>query len=179
MATVAVHAQSGGHIGIYSDNPGFSDCSLYETVGVADEIYIVHVLAVEANTAQFRLIHNWTNASLAGVSFGANLHIGDIFAGVTVTYVGCKPLPHLLATLTFIPITATPGCRVLEIVPDPALPSGEIEVVDCDSNVLAANGGRMCINEYLCCEIGPWPEHCERPVAAEATTWSEIKALYR
>lgn len=171
--------QSGGHIGVYSDNPGFSDCELYEVLYATNSFYIVHVLLPEANTAQFMVVHNWDNAVVGSVDYYGNLQLGDMYTGVTVTYVGCKPLPHLLARLDFIPVSPTPDCTFVRVLPDPSLPSGQVEVVDCMSNVLHATGGYACVNTPQCCECGQVPEHCELPVATRETTWGAIKALYR
>lgn len=170
----------GGHIGLYSDSPGYSDCNLTEAIYVTNSIYVVHTVVAQAYTAQFAVIHNWDNTIVGSVSYEGNLAVGDIYEGVTVTYIGCQPLPHLLAVLRFIPLSPTPECTFLVVVPDPAVASGQIEVVDCDSNVLYATGGYACINMPLCCVIGGGiPDYCELPVATEATTWGQVKALYR
>ena len=102
MCASLAFAQTGGHIGLYSDEPGYSDCFLQEALFVNNYIYVVHVLAPEANTSQWMVTHNWTAISGA-VTYYSNLNLGDVYTGVTVTYVGCKPLPHALATLAFIP----------------------------------------------------------------------------
>lgn len=171
MCASLASAQSGGHIGLYSDNPGFSDCFLQEALFVNNYIYAVHTLLPEANTSQFMVTHNWT-AIAGAVTYFSNLNLGDIYTGVTITYVGCKPLPHALATMAWIPIAATPPCTVLfEVVPDPALASGQIEAVDCSANVLFATGGKLYVNgnDVDCpCEVG-----------TEESSWSKIKALYQ
>jgi hypothetical protein len=163
-------AQTGGSIGLYSDSPGYSDCNLVEALYVTNSIWVVHVLLPEANTSQFMVTHNWT-AILGSVFYHGNLNLGDPYTGVTITYVGCKPLPHLLCELQFIPIAATPPCTVyFNVVPDPALPSGQIEVVDCSSNVRYATGGELVVNAN---------ENCPCFDKTEETTWSKLKGLYR
>lgn len=170
LFTAPALAQSGGSIGLYADNPGFSDCNLLETLYVTNQIFVVHVLLPEANTSQFMVTHNWT-AIQGAVVYHSNLNLGDIYTGVTITYVGCKPLPHLLATLEWIPVAPTPPCTVyFEVVPDPVLPSGQIEVVDCSSNVLFATGAWLVVNGN---------ETCLCFDRTEETTWSQLKALYR
>jgi hypothetical protein len=169
--TNPLHAQSGGHIGVYADNPGFSACHLQEALYVTNSIWVVHTLIAEANTSQFMVTHDWT-AIVGSVFYHGNLNLGDPYTGVTITYVGCKPLPHLLCELQFIPIAPTPPCgATFNVVPDPALPSGQIEVVDCSSNVLFATGGIMYINgNGIDCSCEP---------ATEQSTWSRLKALYQ
>jgi hypothetical protein len=167
----------GGHIGIYSDNPGFSDCNLAEAFGPPMECYVVHTLIAQANTSQFKILNTWA-AFPGSQSFGGNLFIGStvgnsIYEGGTITYVGCKPLPHLLATLQFFfGGVFEPPCTVgLTVVPDPILPSGQIEVVDCDgSTIHFATGGLLWINGN--------PIDCGCEPATEETTWSRVKALY-
>jgi hypothetical protein len=162
---------SANHIGLYSD-PGYSDCNLAPVLYATNTIYVVHTLAATGNTAQFMITHNWT--ALAGaISWGSNLTLGDPYTGITVTYVGCKNLPYLLGTLGFIPLAADPQCAVsFQVVADPAVASGSVEVVDCFATIQLATGGTLTVNgdENLCpCEI----------VGTEETNWSKIKALYQ
>lgn len=178
LAAAPALAQQGGLIGIYPDNPGFMECNLTETVGVSNYVYVVHTIYPEATQSQFMLLHNWVEAALVGVDYGTNLHVGDIFTGVIVMYGGCKPLPHLLVTITFLPTAATQGCRLFQVLADPATFSGSIETVDCQGNTLIGAGGLMCVNEPLCC-ISADPYDCQPPLASEQSTWSRVKALYR
>jgi len=173
VAAGAASAQFGGHIGLYSDSPGYSDCNLHETLYVTNIVYVVHTLAASGNTAQFKVVNNWPGPIQGAISWGTNLTLGDVYTGITVTYVGCKALPYLLGTLGFIPISATPPCGgSLEVVADPAVASGSVEVVDCNSNVLLATGGQMYVNtDYISCYCGADP--------TEQSNWSRIKALYR
>lgn len=163
-------AQSGGRIAIYSDELGFSDCNLVETVGAVNSVYVVHELATEANTVQFSIQVEWAGAILAGEDYGTNLHLGNPTNGVTVTYVGCESLPHLVARFDFVPVVATPACGGrLTVAPDPTIASGEIEVVDCSSDVSTALGGALTINGGDGCPC--------RPEITEAS-WGRMKSLY-
>lgn len=171
MCASLASAQSGGHIGLYSDSPGYSDCFLTEALYLNNSIYVVHSLAVEANTSQFMVQHNW-GAIAGATTYGANLNLGDPYTGVTITYVGCKPLPYLLCTLNFIPVAPTPPCTAeFQVVPDPVLVSGVIEVVDCDTNVLPGTGGTLIVNGNA--------DDCPCDNATQETSWSKIKALYQ
>jgi hypothetical protein len=168
--------QDGGLIAIYSDNPGFSDCNLVETQGVPNNVYVVHSNRPTANTAQFKVENNW-GAFPGAVSFGSNLWINStpgnsIYEGGTITYGGCKNLPHLLATLQFFLAGETPACTAtLTVVPDPTLASGEIETVLCDeTTILYCAGGFLTINGD--------PIDCPCGVGTEETSWSRVKALY-
>jgi len=164
---------SANHIGLYSDDGGYSNCNLNETLYVTNTVYVVHSNAVEGNTSQFKVAKTW--GALAGaVEYGGNLNLGDMLTGVTITYVGCKPLPHLLGTIGSIPVAATPACTVaFTVVPDPVLPSGQIEVVTCSNQVLFGTGGNLTVNgNAIDCP-------CINAPAAESTSWSKIKALYQ
>lgn len=171
-----------GYISI-SSYPSSPHCVLMETPYTFNTIYVVHTLNhTGVNTVQFKIRHNWSEPLLWEVNYIRNLHIGNIFTGVTVTYVGCKTQPHLIVQMTFLVLSPTPGCRVFEVVPDPAVASGEIEVVDCNYNVLYATGGFLCVNEPDCWCVSEYydpPAHCQPPVSTEETTWGSIKALYR
>ena len=162
--------QSGGRVATYSDNPGFSDCNLNEVLYSVNSVYLVHELALEGNTAQFMVQVDWPGAVVAGVDYSSNLFLGDIYTGVAVTYVGCAPLPHLVARLDFIPMVATPACGgSIEVVADPSLSSGDIEIVDCNSSVASAVGGVLSINGTIDCPCAS--------VITEAS-WSRVKSLY-
>lgn len=182
LFTATASAQSGGMIALFSD-VGYSDCNLTENVLVTNYVYVVHFLVAEAQTSQFMVDNHWATALVAGVNYASNLKLGDIFTGVAITYVGCKPLPHLLATITFIPLQATAPCYALEVVPDPVLASGEIEVIDCANNVLYGYGATMCVNIPECCLISASQASVSlgdcAPVGAQSSTWGGIKALYR
>lgn len=180
MCSSLAFAQNGGHIGIYSDAPGYTDCNLVEAPGAPNLVYVVHNTAAQANTSQFKVDNNW-GAFQAGENSGGNLFIAStlantIYDGGTITYVGCKPLPHLLVTLTLIPFVPSGPCPgglagALAVVPDPVLPSGQIEVVDCDgSTVWFATGGVLSVND---------DGNCQCVVATEETSWSRIKAMYQ
>jgi hypothetical protein len=180
LTGVGAFAQSGGHVGLYSDYPGFSDCNLVETVGVVNAIYVVHVLLPEASASRFRVVHNWHQAAVLSTEYHSNLTSGSIYTGTTVTYPGCETIPYLIATLQLLPSSPVPPCAVyFYVLPDPAAGSGHIETFDCASAMLPATGGAMSVkgNEVDCpCffvwEYPPW-------VATEATTWGAVKALYR
>lgn len=172
----------GGAILLFSDNPGFSECTLTETVFATNYVYVVHVWMAEANTVSgFWVDVDWPNAIVGPVSYANNLHLGDIYSDVAITYVGCKPLPHLLAVLEFIPTSTTPLCGGrLEVRglggPFPE-PTRRPEVIDCDGNIHDALGGRFTVNPAEFCA----PHHvgwCGQ-VETEPTTWGKVKALYQ
>lgn len=177
MSEYAFAAQ--GVIKVIADPVHTDDHTLVEALNVVNPVYIVHTDWVSATEVRFKVAHNWNSAVVQSVDFGANLYLGDIFGGVDVVYVGCKPLPHLIATINFIPSETSPQCTLVYSTADPSTPSGRIEVVDCSGVTRYAAGSYLCVQQsdsYYCEELGPG---CELPVAAEANTWGGIKALYR
>jgi hypothetical protein len=175
LASVVL-AQTGGHIGIYSDNPGFSDCNLTEVVGQINAVYVAHTTTPNAWSAQLKIQDNW-GAFPAGEHYSSNLFIpstssGLITDGGTVVYGGCRPLPHLVVMLLWaVQAPSGPCGGTLVVVPDPAVSSGQIEAVACDGvTALTATGGILIINRAFGCP-------CD--VATEETSWSRIKAMYR
>lgn len=177
-AAVPPSARAAGAINLYAD-PNYSQCVLYEQVGVPNSIYIVHELAPDANTSQFMVRDTW-GVPHTGQDYGSNLHLGDAYTGVTVTYTGCRALPYLVCTLSVTPLTPSGECPgqlgyAMEVVADPHLPSGQIEVVECDGLTIGyASGGKLGVNDQtgICSCI--WD-----PISTEATTWSKVKAMYR
>lgn len=160
-----------GHIGLYSDNPGWSNCNLNEALYASNYVYVVHNTAVTGNTAQFKIVNSWVGPLAGPVSWGTNLTLGDPYVGITVTYVGCKNLPYLLGSLAFIPLAPTPACTAyLEVVADPLVVSGSVETVGCDFTVYLSTGGKLTVNGN---------ETCPCFVGTEETNWSKIKALYQ
>jgi hypothetical protein len=174
MCASLASAQSGGHIGVYSDSPGYSDCNLVPALYAPNNVYVVHTMLPEANTATFRIQDDWASASIIrGAPVINGLTLGDLFTGITVTYGGCQALPYLIATIPYTPIAATPECfYALEVLPSPTVGSGQIEIVLCDgSTTVFATGGKLTVNGNETC---PCLE-----VATQETNWSKIKALYQ
>jgi len=102
-----------------------------------------------------------------------------MFTRVTVTYVGCKALPYLLATISVIPVSPTPPCTGFRVVPDPMAESGQIEAVDCAYNLLFASGGVLWINTPDCGLMCEPPDFCGAPLASERATWGRVKSPCR
>jgi len=168
--------QYGGVIGLYGESICYCDCNLNEVLNATNTVYVVHTMAAQANTAQFKIDNHWPAATVGPADWGSNLFLGDPYTGITVTYLGCQDLPYLLGTLSFVPTTPTPPCTAyLEVVADPAAASGRIEVVGCGLNVRIADGCRIVIN------VNPNDCPCTGgdPVAAEPSNWGRIKALYQ
>jgi len=192
MSASVVYAQPGGVIGLYSD-PAYCSCDLTPDVAYATyNVYVVHYLAANARASQWKLTNNITGALLneGPANWGTNLILGDLHAGVTVTYVGCKALPWLVATIPYF-YYGTPGtdptCTYsLFIEPDPGSASGQVESLDCDGVTQIATGLSltffgdpvMCPCSFANCRAcAAGNQSCI--VGTEQTSWSKIKSLYR
>jgi hypothetical protein len=127
---------------------------LHDPGGLITLDIVVDSWQPDMTTVSFLLdIPDCPELALVDVSYGSNLHLGSIETGVTVTFVGCKPLPHLVATLTFLS-TGVSECCYFEIEPHPESTTGEVEGWDCSSNkvllgtpafaIAPAGSGNIC-----------------------------------
>ena len=84
----------------------------------------------------------------------------------------------------------TPNCCCWDVTPDPSVPSGRIEMADCDFNLVYGTAGRAIINSTLDCQCWACASPacleafyaqttgCLLPVPAEESTWGRVKQLY-
>lgn len=174
MCSSLAFAQTGGHIGIYSD-VGYTDCNLVTVSGLT-LVYVVHTLAPTAQSSQFK-VDDTSGMTYLAENAGANVFIGStagntIREGGAYTYVTCRALPWLLTTLQYFTSGFEAPCAEMNVVADPAVGSGEILVVACDLAQSTATGGKFTINGNETCP-------CVETVSTEETNWSRIKALYQ
>jgi hypothetical protein len=171
MSASLASAQSGGHIGLFSD-PAGTNCNLVGAFGLAS-VYVVHTLAPSALSSQFKVQNN-TLMSFLGQSNGVNQYVGgpSILDGGAFTYVQCRATPWLITTLSFFYQGLTAPCSTLEVVADPAEASGQVLAVDCDLNLQFATGGKLTVNGNETCP-------CVETVSTEESSWSKIKAMYQ
>jgi hypothetical protein len=171
MSASLAFAQNGGHIGLYSDAPGYSDCNLVPIIGI-NNVYVVHTTSVTSTSAQFKVENNWLAALAFPPNWGTNLAIGDPYVGVAITYAGCKPMPYLLGTLQFFNQGVVGPCGAsLQVVADPVHPSGSVVTVDCDFVLQLATGGLLTVNGNAI--------DCPCIIGTEESSWSKVKALYQ
>ncbi|MFQ5510295.1 MAG: hypothetical protein ACE5EO_00445, partial [Candidatus Krumholzibacteriia bacterium] len=89
--------------------------------------------------------------------------------GVAVGYGQCVAAPIHNLTINYFASGSTPPCCAFTVDADPALPSGQIEVVDCSNNLLIGVGFVSTVNGNANCL-------CIDPV--EDSTWGRVKSLY-
>ena len=178
-------ASNGGSFDVivtYSQAPGFggtlrlandpngAECAIPDEPGLKP-IYVVHTNTPGATASQFSAP---APACLQMVylsdtpTFGVT--IGNSQTGVSVGYGACLGSPIQVLTINYFAQGLTPDCCLYPVLPDPNVPSGRIEVVDCSSALVLANGGDATVNENPGCPCGA--------LKTEQATWGQIKALY-
>jgi hypothetical protein len=163
-------AAGGGSFGLFGD-PGGTDCNVWDVVPSVVIIYVVHVMHTGAIGGQFSAPSPPCNLMIwLSDNWIMPVTIGDSQTGVSVGYGGCLAAPTLVLSMNFFAQGITPPCCTYPVLPDPAAPSGQIEVMDCASNLLYATGGRAIINPT---------DNCGCNVPVEETTWGRVKAMYR
>ena len=159
-----------GAIGMFVDAGTYVDCTGDDVGAALVPVYVVHHLTPGATAVQFRVV---PMAGFACVYTGEIIHvpvsIGNTQAGISASYGGCLPAPILIATINYFCQGMSPTCSYLEVIPDPAAPSGTIEVIDCSFVKLVGNGGVLNWNNDGSCD-------CYDPV--KNTSWGGVKALY-
>lgn len=165
-----------GYIGLYSDVVG-TDCTMTDVPGPCS-VYVVHKGTAGATLSQFMIQDVGLNSTifLNDVFSPGRLWTGSSHAGVVVTYGACYATDVLVITMQYLCQGTADPCATTRVVPDPAAPSGTIEVMDCasPSNTLVGNGSILNWNDTGSCNPG-----CGQIIPVEDTSWGEIKALYR
>ena len=76
-----------------------------------------------------------------------------------------------MLTIQFFASGATAPCCIFEVVADENAPSGQIEMVDCEENILFAVGQSGVINPDASCA-------CVDIVPVQESSWGKIKSLF-
>jgi hypothetical protein len=154
---------SGGVIGVFTDAAG-SNNRFPDPQGVI-QVHFIHNNHGGASACQFMLDPGETNWSFLGDTWSFPTVIGTSIGGVSIAYGGCRPAPTYLGSASFFG-TGSTVCRQIRIVPDPAAPSGQIEVVDCVFTKVFGQGG---VGHVTCEDVG---------IPVQHTTWGRIKSMY-
>ena len=172
LAASSVFAQAGA-INLFATPAGLS-CDLFDTVPGIFFAYAVHVLSPGATASQW-------SAPVPGCMIAAiwlsdtpvfGVTIGNSQTGVSIGYGGCLGSPIHVLTITLFAQALTTPCCVWSVLPNPNVPSGQIEVVDCGNNLLFSPSAPSAV-------VNPNPTcMCQPPLAAEETTWGQVKAIY-
>jgi hypothetical protein len=164
--------QGAGVIGLYADPTG-SNCNIIYGPSFV-QVFVVHTHTSGATASQFAAPKPacWTNAIWFSDVGLWPISIGNSQAGVSIGYGACHTSAiHLLTINYFATTPPTQSCCPYPVIAHPLEPSGEIVVVDCDDNLLAAKGAAAIIYPDASCL-------CESVVRVEETTWGRLKAMY-
>jgi hypothetical protein len=145
-----------GYIGLYSDVGG-TDCTMADVSGLC-YVYVIHKNAPGATSSKFMIQDIGLNSTifLNEVFSTGRIWVGSFHSGVVVSYGACYSSDVSLGTMEyFCQGTANP-CATTRVVPDPAAPSGTIEVMDCASppNTLVGNASILTWNDTGSCNPG-------------------------
>jgi hypothetical protein len=159
-----------GFIGLFTDF-SYTDCSVVDTPGEV-YIYAVHKASTGATASQFRIaVDAGMTCTPVSVIHNFPTTLGDPATGISISYGACYPSDILLFTWVFSCSGTSLPCSKLDVVPDPAVLTGTIEVFDCNHFKLVGGGGVMYVNPDGSCD-------CGEIVPVEETSWGQIKSLY-
>jgi hypothetical protein len=170
VASASLVFAQGGFIGLFGD-PGGTDCNLWDNVPGLCSYYAVHVAHAGASACQFA-------APAPGCYLGLWLSdtamfpvtIGNSQTGVAIGYGACLAAPVAVLAINYFCQALTPPCCVYRVQPDPNVPSGQIEMVDCN-NLLWPAGD-------LCAVVNPTADCPCWATPTEESTWGRVKSLY-
>ena len=166
MVSATMAFAQNGSIGIFADNAGTS-YNLPGAPGLA-YYYFVHCYALGATRSQWAAPAPtcMTAVRIADMPVFA-VNLGNTAAGITIGYGTCKTGTFHIMTTLYNVVSAETCCR-WDVVADPSLASGKIEIQDCEFDLTYGNGGHGWVN---------WTPACHE-VPTEDTTWGQVKALY-
>lgn len=168
LCASAVYGQA-GYIGMYEDVT-YLDCFFDDTSPGLKHVYVVHKYAAGATASQW-MLENYGMACTYLAEYSPFITIGDAFNGISVAYGGCFFSDILLLDISYFCEGLSPVCAAIYVVPDPAAPTGEIEVVNCSATKLIGRAEWLMVNPNDGCN------YCVS--AVQETSWGQLKALYR
>ena len=176
FAAASIHAQE-NVIGLFSDSRG-CPCEITDHVPALITVAVLHVGSPGAVASQFSAprpscfqVFHLSDVTVFPVTIGSSQ------TGVAIGYDQCRTGTFQILTINYFGQGMTGECCYYPVLPDPNSASGQVEVVDCDNQVLNRYGWAEYVNATLSCVCFAGPEYCY-PVAAEPVTWGKIKSLY-
>ena len=172
MLSASMAFAQGGSIGVFSDTGGAS-CNLTDAAPGLLSFYVVHVLTPGASASQFIAA---APACMLGATYLSDsapfsVTIGSSQTGVAIGYGACLSAPIHCLTINFFAGGTSSTCCIYEVTADPLVTSGEIEIVDCDENLLFGVGQSGVINADATCA-------CVDIIPVQESSWGQIKSLY-
>ena len=158
-----------GSVGLFADVAG-TDCNLSDAAPGLCAYYAVHVYHAGAIACQFSapvpscFLGTWLSDTAV-----YPVTVGGSPTGVAIGYGACQAAPTHVLTINMFCQGLTAPCCLYQVVEDPNVPSGQVEVVDCANNLLFGTGGAAIINADPTC-------NCDVPT--NESTWGKVKSLY-
>ena len=171
VATASFVWAQAGCIGLFRDTGGM-DCNLLDMPGVT-LYHLVHVSITMGGATGCQFSAPQPACCLALYLSDQQIFpitLGNSQTGVAIAYGACMLSPIHVLSMQYFTQGTTPPCCAYPVLPDPNLPSGQIEIVDCEFNVVYGVGGTGMINADASCPCLATP--------AEETTWGQLKSLY-
>jgi hypothetical protein len=154
LALVLLHTSTTAQIpavGIFTDATG-TDCNVITGDPGIIEIYVVVKSPVGLSAIEFMATPpGCFNATYLGET-SAFTTIGDSQTGISIALGGCYPTSAHVLTLNYFINGSTPSCCVYPILPAPG--NGDILLVDCDLEIVAAETIESTINGDMTCFCG-------------------------
>jgi hypothetical protein len=170
VALAASSALAGqGSVGIFADVAG-TNCNLPDPGPGLTQYYIVHVNTTGSTACQFSAPKPacFTAMYLSDTNLFA-VTIGNSQMGTSVGYGTCRVGPTYVMGINYFTNGQTAPCCYYPVLPDPLAVPLAIRSVDCDFEEWSVTGGTGIIKSGPTCHCG---------VAAEESTWGQVKALY-
>lgn len=160
-----------GFIGLFFDQNYSVPCRDDLEVALVP-VYVVHMWTPGATASQFMVIPGGGFSCIfTGERIAVPVSIGSSLDGLSASYGGCLASPILISTMNYFCQGVSPACAYLMVVPDPAAPTGQIEVIDCNIVRLLGFGTKAYLNPTGTCYY-----YCIQPT--EQTSWGRVKVLY-
>jgi hypothetical protein len=160
-----------GMIGLYRDAAG-TDCGLIDAAPGLLLVNVVHVNTNGATACQFAapMPNCWTGATYLSDTATYPVTIGNSQTGMALGYGTCLTGTFYIHGINYFVSGLGQTCCYYPVIPDPNIPSGQIEVVDCGGNLILGGGGLAVINPDGTCLCGT--------IKTRSTTWGRLKATW-
>jgi hypothetical protein len=172
-ASMAFAQMGAGEVGIYADLAG-TNCQMSDVAPGLCTYYVVHVWSPGATAVQYSAPQPaCLLASYLSDTAQFPVTIGSSQTGVAIGYGACLASPITTLFINYFCQGLTGTCCEYPVLPDPNVPSGTIEVVDCDQALLTDVVGLpgMVNGTIEDC-------NCDPTLATEESTWGKVKAIY-
>jgi hypothetical protein len=177
-----------GSVGIYAAPDGY-DCNLTDVAPGLATYYFVHWHFLEGATAcQFWAPMPWCMNGAVYLSdtqvFAVT--IGNSQTGVSIGYGACLASPIHVLSINFFVQGLSTSCCCYYVYGHPNSDSGEVEIVDCNNQLITASGYLGVINSEPTCLCGILKGESPSvslscindPIPVEESTWGKLKSMY-